>query len=171
MCAREYLPSKPPARLAAVATLTFALGLVSPSAHAAEAAPRSADAAEATADETMTVTAERKGKGHDRILATPTPEGRASTAGWLSHRHARCNAIYAAEGRTLRVHKILPTNFLQWQALVYRFRNNGRHAKKRRWSERPAPLVAAGRYILHVSAAEVRQRPTLRRHVVCETNH
>ena len=94
---------------------------VSPSGdHAAKAAPRTADAAEAAAHETMTVTAKRKGKGHDRILATPTPEGRASIADWLSHRHARCRAVYAAEGRTLRVHKILPTTLPQWKELLMR---------------------------------------------------
>ena len=53
------------------------------------------------------------------------------------------------------------------RALVYHFQNDVRHAKRRRWSEWPAPLVAAVRYILHIRAAWFGPRPSLRPPCCC----
>ena len=70
----------------------------------------------------------------------------------------------------------LAAYFEDWAAallpvLVYRFRNNVRHAKERPWSGRPVPLVAAGRYILHVPPPRSGEGRHFARHVVLATNH
>lgn len=88
------------ARRLAVAAVIAAPAAAWALAQAEEAQqPAGVEVAEAAADETMAVTAKRRGKGGDRILAMPTPEGRAMIAEWLGYRHTRCGVLYSAEGK------------------------------------------------------------------------
>ena len=108
------------ARRLAVAAVIAAPAAAWALAQAEEAQqPAGVEAAEASADETMTVTAKRRGKGGDRILAMPTPEGRAMIAEWLGYRHTRCGVLYSAEGSALRVRQDLPSGLADWETFLF----------------------------------------------------
>lgn len=95
----------------AMATAALAIAVLS-SASARAEEPSAVEAAEADADEVMTVTAKRRGKGHDAMMATPTPKGRSAVAEWLGQRHAVDGVFYTVDGddkRTLHIRPRRPT--------------------------------------------------------------